>query len=516
LEIRDYLRLFRRNWMLITASMLIGLILGGLASVLVKPTYTAETQLFVSLQNSGTVAELQQGNTFSQARVQSYVKTVSTPIVLQPAIDTLGLHETADSLAKRVRATTDLNTVLIKISVDDHSAVQAAALAQAISKSLINAVESLEKPKTGGSSPVALSIVSPALAPSAPAAPNVRLNLLMGLLAGFLVGVAGAVLRTLFDSRIRGEADLRRVTNAPLLGGIAFDADASKNPLLTQVGHQSPRAESYRQLRTNLQFANVSGKAKSVVVTSSLPGEGKSTTAVNLAIALAQAGQVVCLVDADLRRPMVAEYLGLERNAGLTTVLIGDADVNEMMQPWGEDNLFVLASGKIPPNPSELLGSDEMKQLVNQLEQAFDTVIIDVPPLLPVTDAAVLSQHVGGVMVVVGAQKSRVQDIEKSISALTLVGARILGVVLNRLPVRGPDAYAYAAYSYDSKPSTGQGRAARRPKNRGMRASTAEEFLPARTLNPSVEDIVSYQDERAPRKFLSAARRPQQDVNRTQ
>lgn len=512
MEIRDYLRIFRRNWMIITASMLIGLILGGVGSVLVKPTYTAETQLFVSLQNSGTVAELQQGNTFSQARVQSYVKTVTTPIVLQPAIDALGLNEPAESLAKRVRATTDLNTVLIKISVDDNSPVQAAALAQAISKSLINAVDSLEKPKTGGSSPVALSIVSPALAPSSPAAPNVRLNLLMGLLGGLLAGIVAAVLRTLLDTRIRGEADLRRVTDAPLLGGIAFDTEAVKKPLLTQIGHQSPRAESYRQLRTNLQFANVAGKAKSVVVTSSLPGEGKSTTAVNLAIALAQAGQVVCLVDADLRRPMVAEYLGLEPNAGLTTVLIGDADVNEMMQPWGEDNLFVLASGQIPPNPSELLGSDEMRQLVGRLEQAFDTVIIDVPPLLPVTDAAVLSQHAGGVMVVVGAQKSRTQDLEKSLNALTLVGAGILGVVLNRLPVKGPDAYAYSAYSYDSKPAKAQKSMVAGPKRRGTRASTADELVAVRKLDLSAEGTFTYREERAPRKFLDAGRAPQRDT----
>jgi capsular exopolysaccharide synthesis family protein len=450
LDLRDYLRILRRNWILIVSATLAGILIGGAASVLAKPSYTAETQLFVAIQGSGSIQELQQGNTFSQARVQSYVKTVDSPIVLQPVIDALGLATTAEELSGRVTASTDLNTVLINISVSDSSPVQSAALAQAVASSLINAVDGLEKPKTGGTSPVSLSIIKPATAPTSPSAPNTRLNLLLGLLSGIALGIGGALLRATLDNRIRGEADLRRVTDAPLLGGIAFDQDASKKPLLTQTARQSPRAESFRQLRTNLQFANVSGRAQTVLITSSLPGEGKSTTATNLAIAVAQGGQSVCLIDADLRRPMVSEYLGLDRNAGLTTTLVGSAHVNDVLQPWGSDNLFVLTSGQIPPNPSELLGSEAMKQLIGQLEESFDMIIIDAPPLLPVTDAAVLSQHVGGVVVVAGSQKLRLQDLQKSLTMLQMVSATVLGVVLNRLPIKGPDAYAYGYYSYGS------------------------------------------------------------------
>jgi len=374
---------------------------------------------------------------------------VSSPAVLQPAIDALGLNISAEELSGRVQASTDLNTVLINISVADSSPVQSAAIAQAVANSLIETVDSLEKPKTGGTSPVSLSVIKPAKAPANPSAPNARLNILLGLVLGLGLGLGAAVLRSSLDNRIRGEADLRRVTDAPLLGGIAFDSDASKRPLLTQSSSQSPRAESFRQLRTNLQFANVSGKASTVLVTSSLPGEGKSTTATNLAIALSQAGQTVCLIDADLRRPSVNQYLGLERNAGLTTALVGVADVNDLLQKWGDDELYVLTSGQIPPNPSELLGSTEMKMLLIRLEQVFDTIIIDAPPLLPVTDAAVLSQHVGGVVVVAGSQRIRLQDLEKSLGALALVGSNVLGIVLNRLPVKGPDAYTYTYYSHD-------------------------------------------------------------------
>lgn len=451
LDLRDYLRILRRNWILIVATAMAGLLIGGAVSVLAKATYTADTQLFVSIQSSGSIQELQQGNTFSQARVQSYVKTVGSPVVLQPAIDSLGLNLTANELAGKVKASSEVNTVLINISVEDNSPVQAAAIAQAVASSLINAIDTLEKPKTGGSSPVSLSVIKPAVAPVGPTSPNTRVNLLLGLIVGLVLGIGTAVLKTTLDTRIRGEADLRSVTDAPVLGGISFDQDAARKPLLTQAAPQSPRAESFRQLRTNLQFANVSGRAKTVLVTSSLPGEGKSTTATNLAISLAQAGQTVCLVDADLRRPMVNEYLGLDRSAGLTTALVGAADVNDLLQPWGDDELFVLTSGQIPPNPSELLGSEQMKQLILGLEHAFDAVVIDAPPLLPVTDAAVLSQHVGGVVMVVGSQKLRHQDLAKSLNALEMVGSNLLGVVLNRLPVKGPDAYAYSYYSNEKQ-----------------------------------------------------------------
>lgn len=447
--------MFRRGWILILGTTLAGLLLGGGLTLLTKPTYTAETQLFVAIQSSGSVQELQQGNTFSQARVQSYVRTVESPIVLQPVIDSLGLEVTAEQLAEKVTASTDLNTVLINITAADTSPVRAAAIAQSVADSLVAAVDKLEKPKTGGPSPISLSITKPAVAPSSPSAPHTKLNLLLGLLVGLVLGMITAVLRTTLDSRIRGEADLRRVTDAPLLGGISFSPEAARKPLFTQADQQSQRAESFRQLRTNLQFANVAGNARSILVSSSLPGEGKSTTAANLAIALAQSGQSVCLIDADLRRPMVNEYLGLERNVGLTTALLGEVDVNEVLQPWGEDSLYVLTSGRIPPNPSELLGSTAMENLLLGLGEAFDTVIIDAPPLLPVTDAAVLSRYVGGVVVVVGTQKLRQNDLEKSLTALDMVGAKVLGIVLNRLPIKGPDSYAYGYYSNDVKEERG-------------------------------------------------------------
>ena len=395
---------------------------------------------------------MQQGNTFSQARVQSYVRTATTPVVLQPAIDALGLDTTPAALAQQIQASAALNTVLINISATDESPVQAAALAHAVSNSLIDAVEKLETSSASETSPVRLSVITPAIAPSMPSSPNVSRNLVLGFLSGAVLGLGAAFLRTKLDTKIRADSHLRKLTEAPVLGTVAFDEAAERKPLLTQAAHQSPRAESFRQIRTNLQFANIDSDSKSMLVTSSLPGEGKSTTATNMAIAMSQAGYKVALVDADLRRPMIASYLGLESNAGLTTALMGAASPEDLMQPWGDDELYVLTSGQIPPNPSELLGSRAMSELLNSLESTFDAVIVDAPPLIPVTDATVLSQKVGGVVVVVGAGKVNTHDLEKSLRSLELVSSNVLGIVMNFLPTKGPDAYAYSYYSYASQP----------------------------------------------------------------
>lgn len=450
MEIRDLVTLARRNWLIIVSMTLLGLVCGGLFSLLEKPTYTSETELFVAIQNSGSVQELQQGNTFTQARVQSYVKAATTPVVLQPAIDSLGLNLRPKELAQRITASADLNTVLIKVRASDASPVQASALAKAVGESLINAVQTLETTGPGDVSPVRLSVITPAVAPESPSAPNTKMSLLFGAVLGLGAGVGASFIRRATDTKIRGEADLRLVTDSPILAGIAFDADASKNPLLSQVPTQGPRAEAFRQLRTNLQFATMTSSRGAIMVTSSMPGEGKSTTAINLAIACAQTGTSVCLVDADLRRPMIGEYLGLETAVGLSTTLVGAADLDDVLQPWGSENLFVLTAGQTPPNPSEILGSAAMKNLLERLEESFDIVIIDTPPLLPVTDAAVLAQSVQGAIVVVGAQRTKRLELERSLGSLEMVDARVLGIVLNRTATKGPDAYGGGTYAYAS------------------------------------------------------------------
>jgi capsular exopolysaccharide synthesis family protein len=180
-----------------------------------------------------------------------------------------------------------------------------------------------------------------------------------------------------------------------------------------------------------------------------MPGEGKSTTTANLALALADAGQTVILVDADLRKPKVAEYMNLDGGVGLTDVLIGRADLVDAVQQWGKNSLYVLPAGQIPPNPSELLGSKAMSSLLKELQTEFDWVIFDAPPLLPVTDAAVLSKHVAAVIVVASVAKSTTRhQLETAVQLLETVDVQVGGVVLTMVPTRGADAYGYGHYGY--------------------------------------------------------------------
>jgi len=452
LQLSEYGRHLRRNWILILVCISLGLLSAGAASSAMPPIYKSTTKLFVAIQNSGSVSELQQGNNFSQQRVQSYAITAATPLVLQPVVDSLGLPMSAAELGSKVAITAELNTVVLTITASDGSPERATAIARGVGQSLIEAVDTLETATDNGKSPLKLTVVTPADVPSEPASPNTRLNLIIGLIVGLALGIGLAVLRTILDTKIRGESDIRRISDLPLLGGVPFDSSAAKKPLIGSAAGHSARAEAFRQLRTNLQFTHVSNKSKTVLVTSAVPGEGKTSTCVNLALTMAQSGQSVAVVDADLRRPRLAGYLGLEQAAGLTTVLIGRAKVDDLLQPYGEHRLHVLTAGQIPPNPSEMLGSDAMKEILRDLEARFDVVIIDAPPLLPVTDAAVLSQVVGGVLLVVGARKARIADVKNALASLQMVNARLLGIVLNRMPSKGPDAHRYGYGTYGPSP----------------------------------------------------------------
>ncbi|HYG57419.1 MAG TPA: CpsD/CapB family tyrosine-protein kinase [Symbiobacteriaceae bacterium] len=219
------------------------------------------------------------------------------------------------------------------------------------------------------------------------------------------------------------------------------------------VTYHDPSAvasEAYRVLRTNLQFMGLDEPLKSVLVTSSTPAEGKSTTAANLAVSFAQAGHSVCLVDADLRRPTIAKIFRVENWLGLTTALIGQGGLDACLRPGCVDGLTLLTSGPVPPNPSELLGSARMVSLLATLEERFDMVIIDTPPVLAVTDAAVLGPKVGGVLMVVRSGGVDHKQAQRAKASLEAVKARMLGVVLSAVQTEGKDGYYYY-YKQDEK-----------------------------------------------------------------
>jgi capsular exopolysaccharide synthesis family protein len=447
-ELKDYIRVIRKRWRIIMAAMLVVLAGAALATALSPRIYEAQTQLFVSTSGGADTGALLQGSNFTQQRVKSYADVITTPKVLDPVIQKLGLNLSAAKLGTQITATVPLDTVLIEVAVQSNNPRVAATVADAVGKQFTNTVAELESVAEGKASPVKVTIVSSPTVPTQPISPKPTRNLALGVVLGLLLGLGLALLRDLLDTTIKGEKDCAQVTDATVIGGIAFDPEAPKRPLIVQVNPHSPRAEAFRTLRTNLQFVDAANHPLSIVITSSIPGEGKTTTTANLAITMAAGGARVCIVEGDLRRPRLLEYMGMDGAVGLTNVLIGRAHLNDVLQQFGESSLHVLGAGSVPPNPSELLGSAAMSQTLRDLESRFDLVIIDAPPLLPVTDAAVLSTIAGGTVVVVGAGMVDRDHLAKSLQSLEAVKGRLLGLVINLMPTKGADAYSYYREGY--------------------------------------------------------------------
>lgn len=448
MELADYIHILRKNWVLIAVITLLAIGAAAIYSLVTPAKYTASSSVVVSTQVGESVQDLQQGNAFTLQRVTTYTSLSTMPLVLTPVIKELGLDITPEALSKQISATNPLNTTLITITATSSTPDGAAKLADAVAASLSHVVETtIENPTKQPTSPVTLTLAAHAIAPLKPSSPKVPLNLVLGLLVGLALGAATAVTRTVLDTRVRTPKDVEQITDVPMIGAITFDPRAAERPLIVHVDPLSPRAESFRTVRTNLQFLDMGGRS-SFVVTSSVAGEGKSTTAVNLAIALADAGMKVALVDADLRKPKVAEYLGIEGGAGLTDVLIGRARVGDVMLPWGHRSMYVMPAGKIPPNPSELLGSKQMHALIEALERDFDIVLCDAPPLLPVTDGAILAKATSGAILVVAAGRTNRGELTGALESLQTVGAKTAGLIMTMVPTKGPDSYYARGYGH--------------------------------------------------------------------
>jgi non-specific protein-tyrosine kinase len=301
-----------------------------------------------------------------------------------------------------------------------------------------------------------LAVVEPAVPPPGPVSPRLLLNTLLAAIVGLLFAVGIAFLVEQLDDRLKTSEEVEEWLGLPTLGGVVrMKGDAGRHEmyrLATLMRPRSPAAEAYRALRTNVAFASVDKPLRSILVTSSVPREGKTTTAANLAIALAQSGQRTLLLDADLRKPGIHRLFDLPNTYGLTTLLrFDDTKVASLVHQTEVVGLRVLTSGPLPPNPAEILGSQRMRNVLARLAIEADIVIIDSPPLQAATDAAVLSSIVDGTILVINASRTRRGDVRHGRDALAKVNARVLGVVLNRLSGRARAGYYYDYYAEDTR-----------------------------------------------------------------
>jgi non-specific protein-tyrosine kinase len=365
-----------------------------------------DTQAFVDAQLKATQAEIES----TQAQV--------TALTALPSL-TAGQQTSLDALQTRLASLRSTLATLLSVSSSDASNL--------------------------------LTIIEPAVAPTQPISPNRLQNtLLAAALALLLVAGVIAIAELLYDG-IRDADAVTEATGLTTIGTIAqMKTNRNGREMYLLAGLLYPRsstAEAYRTLRTNIEFSSVDGPIKTLLVTSSVPGEGKTVTASNLAVVFAQTGRRVLLVDADLRKPGVHAMFNMTNEHGLTTLLrSGNASVDAIAQPTEQENLRVLTTGPLPPNPAELVGSQRMRKVV-ELMTAKDLVIIDSPPLQAVTDAAVLSSFADATLLVIDAKRSRRRVVRIAGSSLDKAGANVLGVVLNRVPVRAlAEKGAYGGY----------------------------------------------------------------------
>jgi capsular exopolysaccharide synthesis family protein len=448
-ELRDYLRVLRKRWRLILVCAALAVAVAGALCIRATPQYQSSTQFFVSTSAANSDPNsVYTGSLFSEARVSSYADIINGPLLAQAVASRLR-GPSAATIQTEVSATAIATTVLLDVTVTDPSPQRAQEIAAAIGVVFPPIATQIEA-SGGQTSPVKVSVVKPATFSDVPVSPRVDRDLVLALIVGLLLGVGLAVTREVLDVSVKDPAAVQEDFGLPTLGIIAYDPEAPKRPLVVQSDPRSPRAEAFRQLRTNLQFLDVDHSPRSLVISSSIPEEGKTTTATNLAITLAQSGLRVVIVEGDLRRPRLATYLGLEGAVGLTNVLVGKVSLQDSVQRWGDGGLHVLASGPTPPNPSELLGSQGMADVIYQLEEQYDFVLIDAPPLLPVTDAAVIATAAGGAILIVRHGQTKQKQLAHAIGALRAVDATVYGIVLTMVPTKGPDAYYYGYnYKYD-------------------------------------------------------------------
>jgi len=445
---QEFMSVLRTRWLTVCVTAVATLLVVITATLLTTPLYEASTRLFVSTSAGTSLSDAYQGGRFSQDRVLSYSELLTGDTLAQRTVDKLGLDMSASELAKKVKASAKPDTVLVDVNVTDASPVRARDIANALSDEFVLMVRQLETPEDGSRPDARVVVEQRASMPDAPVTPNKKRNIALGAILGLVLGVGLAVLRDWLDNTVKNRETLQDITHVGLVGSIPLDKQLRKDHAISFEGDNSTVAESFRKLRTNLQFLAVDNPPRLIVVASSLPGEGKSTTAINLALVLAEAGHNVVVVDGDMRRPKMDEYLGVVGSVGFSTVLSGAATLDEALQATNFARLTVLASGAIPPNPSELLGSARMTHIIAEFNRAFDVVIFDSPPLLPVTDAAVLAKNVGGAIIIVAAGRTHKNQLKGAIAALTTVGAPVSGLVLTMLPTKGPDAYGYGNYGY--------------------------------------------------------------------
>ncbi|KFI69436.1 chain length regulator/ Tyrosine-protein kinase [Bifidobacterium merycicum] len=425
---------------------------------LAPPEYTSTAQViatFNAAQENGESTDISQqntGGTYISSQIKSYPTLTTTEKVLSPVISKLGLNESVSELAKQLVVTNPSNTAFVNISAKSGDAQRSADIANAVAESLRTVVQQDLYGGSKGQSPIKLTVVQKATVPQSPSSPKKGLYFAIGVVLGIIVGVFAAVLKELLSTKVEETSDVRGIVKASALGSVPKNEVLSGTRPIIITEPNGPVAEEYRRIRANIKFLQadkVPDRGQLLVISSTSPSEGKTTTVINVAAVLAENGAKVLLVDADLRHPSVAHHLGIEGSVGLAHVLSGQMSPVDVVQSYWKPNLHILPAGKRPANASLLLNSDMMKMLIEQALMQYDYVLIDTAPLAVSNDGIVFGSWAKGVVLVAANGICRKKDLEESMDALRTAKVPVLGFVFNFANPKKEHKNAYYYYYED-------------------------------------------------------------------
>lgn len=425
MEFSDYVNTIRRHAAAIIALVLIGACVGFLYSRTSPALYMADSSVFVSTNRGENTSDLVQGSVYTQNLMQSYAKLAVTPSVLGPVIDKLDLDLTEAQLEQKVSADAPLNTVIIVVTVTDESPVQAAAIANAVTEGMSKVAQELSPKKADGTPGISLSQVGRATPPANPYAPNTNLLVVAGAGLSLLLALGLVVVRHLMERRIHSVTDLKAATPVPILGQLpALSRRAMRGP-----GRMGVSKDAFLRLADRVTNASESKPLRSVVVTSAGDSDGKTHTAIKLALAAAEFHGRVLLVDAHLRSPEVAGLIGLPQEAGLSDALEYDMPIEDVIVSW--QGIWVLPAGTVSTNSTRLLNSPDMAEVFLELIRGFDFIVCDSAPVLGVADSLPLTRLTDGSVIIARVGRTKRAQLVGAVDTVGAAGGQLTGIVLN-------------------------------------------------------------------------------------
>jgi len=416
MEIRTYLTiLWRRKWIIAVTFMVTMMVAVG-GTLMITPTYTASATLRVSV-NSDTVSY---GDIlYTERLMNTFPSIISSGPILAKLKQRLGI-DAAPQIDVEFPAGSELMLIVVENQDPGLAAESANILAELF-------IDSMKRTKTGRN--FTITLIDQAVPPRSPSSPRKMLNIALGTMVGLAGGLGLAFLFENLDTTLYSLEQIETVTKAKVLAQIP--KVKQRQPVITLNGN-SPYGDAFRRLQTNLFIPDYGRPLRTLLVTSTKPDEGKSTIVANLALVMAQSRNKVIVVDCDLRRPSLHQVFDLPNDVGLSSILTGEATLEDSMQQSEIPRVQVLTSGPLPHNPTDLLGSPEMSDLLARLAHQFDKVLLDAPALLPVIDAAVIAPGVDGTLLVVERDRVRWGDLQTVLRQLTLSRANLIGVAVNR------------------------------------------------------------------------------------